>query len=384
MTFESVPTDYSSVNSNLVYVVYDAHATDGVTYPNYKYVGELWVDGVKVYTSRVFPQPDSLRGIFDFGNVVREYVIATLQPTGAGVEAQQLPAGQWVTQDVVVKIREEYGGAVGAVVLTDSARVYFNHYNGLYYDFTLLSAYAEEILTTRPDKINITLPSANYFVPYFAETAGTFDVAVTDDQSNVNIFTVTTSTDNVLVLLNLSPAAINSDYPGAITSATLWYDIAFSSGGRGLRFELICTGMYKNYFVHFLNQFGGFETMLFNKVRRRSIDVEKKSWRQLPYRVSSAGVVSVKTGSIMHSQQTTFASKYKEGLKISTDWLTDAEYTWLAQLVQSPLVYLEVDAVLYPIQITDTNYEPKENIVDSLQNLTIGTDFATMYKTQHQ
>ena len=52
MTFESTPPQYSSVNDSLVYVAYDAHAADPATYPNYKYVGEVWINGALKFTGR--------------------------------------------------------------------------------------------------------------------------------------------------------------------------------------------------------------------------------------------------------------------------------------------------------------------------------------------
>jgi hypothetical protein len=44
MIFTAVPEPYSSVNSDLVWVASDANAQDN-TKLNYKYVGELWIDG---------------------------------------------------------------------------------------------------------------------------------------------------------------------------------------------------------------------------------------------------------------------------------------------------------------------------------------------------
>ena len=71
MIFNSVPEAYTSVNDDIVWVVYDANSEDD-SKTNYKYVGELFIDGVKVYTSKVFPRPDTYFGIFNFGTVIRE------------------------------------------------------------------------------------------------------------------------------------------------------------------------------------------------------------------------------------------------------------------------------------------------------------------------
>lgn len=380
MTLESYPPDYSSVNDNLVYVVNDAHAADPVTYPNYKYVGELWIAGVKVFTARVFPHPSSNRGIFNFGAVVREYVIASLAPAGAGILAQELGAGAF-SVSVVVKIKEEYSGTTGAVVLTDSARIFYNHYNGRYNDFTLLGSYVAKPLSTRPVAINLLFTNANYYLPYYSDTTTPFNVVITGGTATRTL-TITPTATHTLQVLNISPGAINVSYAGNFTSASTGYTVAV--GGVTYSVTIVCPGMYTNYTVHFLNKFGGFESMLFNKVRKQVNEIERKQWQQLPYRVNGSGVVSVKTGSIMHSQRTTFGSRFTQKLKVSTDLLTDAEYQWLAELAASPLVYLEEAGTLWPVTVTNTNYEQKEWIVDRTSNLSLDIEFGTTYKTQFQ
>jgi hypothetical protein len=86
----------------------------------------------------------------------------------------------------------------------------------------------------------------------------------------------------------------------------------------------------------------------------------------------------------MHPQKSTFGVSFSEKLKVSTDFLTDAEYQWLSQLVLSPFVYLEDAGILYPVTIEATDYEFKEHIVDMLTNLSLDIDFGTKYNTQFQ
>ena len=380
MTFESTPPVYSSLNDALVYVAYDAHAADPATYPNYKYVAEVWINGTQVFTGKYFPNPTTNRGIMDFSSVVREYVVTTLQPTGSGILAQELGEGSW-SLSVVIKIREEYSGTVGAVVLTDSTRKYFNHYNGRINDFTLLGSYPAKPTTDRPTEINLTFASAQYYLPYFSETTTPFNVVITGGTST-RTKTITPTAANTLQILNISPLAINVDYAGNFTASTTSYTVAF--GGVTYTVNVLCTGMYRNYYAHFLNKFGGYETMMFNKVSKRTFDIEKKSFNQLGYRVSGSGVVSVKSGSTMYQQKTDFAGRFKERLRMNTDWLSDSEYQWLAQLVTSPQAWIEDAGTLYPVVVSGTNYEFKEHIVDGLINLMIDVEFGANFKTQFQ
>ena len=378
MTFESTPAAYSSVNDNLVYVVYDAHAADPVTYPNYKYVADIYINAVKVFTAKVFPNPDTNRGIFNLGSIMREYIEFSFNPTSSVIPAQELGIGSW-KQDYVVKIREEYSGTIGAVVLTDSTRTFFNHYNGLINEFTKLDDYANNVASNRPTVINQRFTNNYFFIPYFWDSGTNYGVVITVGATVVTK-TITPSATKTITLLNISPGAINAEFPGTILSTTESYLVSID--GYDYTVNLVCPGIHTNYNVHFLNKLGGLESVLFNKSRRLTNEIERKSYQQSGYRVNGSGVVSVKTGDIMHYQKRNFANKFTEKLKISTDWLSDAEYQWLAELIRSPYVLLEIDGTMYPVVVTDNNYEFKEYNVDRLSQLSLNVEFGTSYKTQ--
>jgi hypothetical protein len=354
MTFETTPLNYQSVNDPIVYVVYDANAIDG-TKLDYKYIAECWINGTKVFTAREYPRPDNNRGVFDFATVIREYITPTL--------TTDLGSGEWWVS-VEIKIREYYNTTVSSVVATSSARVFMNHYNGRINEFTKLDDYVNKPLSNRPTTIVMKTGTTKYYIPYFANSASSFNVTI-----NGSTTAVTPAAANSLININIANN-LTADYTVVINGIT--YNV-----------KVICESLYRNYYVHFLNKWGGFESMLFNMVSKKSIDIEKKSYQQLPYRVSGAGVVSVIDSGIMHEQKTTFASTFKEKLRISTNWLDDSEYVWLAELMVSPMIYLEdTDGTFYPVQISNSTYEFKEHFVDRLSNLTIDLDFNTSFKTQ--
>ena len=381
MTFESTPAQYSSVNDSIVYVVYDAHAANPTTYPNYKYVAELEINGTQVFKGKYFPHPTSNRGIIDLGSVIREYCIQQFNASVNGsILADEMGEGEWRVS-CVVKIREEYGTTTSAVLLTDSSRVYFNYYNGRYPGFESLSNYDDDVISDRPSIINLTFTTANYFIPYFSELSTSFNVVITGGTST-RTKTITPTAANTMQLINISPSAINNEYAGNFTTSTTTYSVAV--GSKTYIVNIICSGLYKNYLVHFMNKLGGYETMMFNKVSRKTYDIERKTFKQLPYRVSSSGVVSVLNNYTMYKQTTQFGGRFREKLRLNTDWLSDSEYQWLAQLVISPEVFVEDEGELYPVVITANNYEFKEHIVDGLINLMIEVDFGVTYKTQFQ
>lgn len=380
MTFESTPPTYSSVNDPLVYVVYDAHAASPSTYPNYKYVIEVHINGTLRFTGKYYQNPTTNRGIVDIAPIVREYVTANLNPTSSNILAQTLGEGEF-SVSVVVKVREEYSGTVSAILLTDSTRTFFNVVNGRINDFTFLGSYANKPASTRPVTINLPYSCSRYYIPYFATSTSSYNVVITGGTST-RTKSITPSAANTLQILNISPTAINNEYAGNFTSSTTSYTVAV--GGVTYTINVICEGLYTNFFVHFMNRFGGYETMLLNKVNRKVYNLERKTYQQLPYRVDGSGVVSVKSGSIMHRTITQYSGNYKETLSVHTDWLSDAEYQWLSQLITSPQVWLEDSSTLYPVVMTRNNYEFKEHIVDGMININAEFDFGRTYKTQYQ
>jgi hypothetical protein len=356
MTLESYPPQYSSVNDSLVWVVYDAHSTNPTTYPNYKYIATLNIGGVEVARSRQFQDPTNNRGIFDFGRDCRDYINASLlSEMGQGVFAI----------DVVVKFYEEYNGTIGSVLITDSTRTFFNHYNSRYNDFTILGNYANKPATSRPLNIELFSDTDKYYIPYFATSTTPFNVTI-----NGTTTTITPTVANTIQNINIAVGA-TSDY--TVILGVVTYQV-----------KVICEPITTHYMVHFLSQFGGFESMSFHKVHRKKYSIERKQWQQPSYRVSSSGVVSVKSGDIMHTQKTTFGVVFNEKLTLNTDLLSDEDYKWLFQLVASPIIYVQDGTTLYPVTISATDYDVKQCLVDGLNTLTIECDFGTKFKAQFQ
>jgi len=356
MTLESYPPQYSSVNEPLVWTVYDAHSTNPTTYPDYKYIAECYINSVMIARSREFQEPNTNRGIFDFSSDIRNYIVASL--------VSEMGQGKF-SIDVVIKFREEYNGTIGSVLITDSTRTFFNHYNGRIDNFTILGNYANKPATSRPLTIELFSTTERYYLPYFATSTTPFNVTI-----NGTTTTITPTEANTIQNINIAVGA-TSDYTVEL-------------GGITYQVKVICEPITTQYVVHFLSQFGGFESMSFHKVRKEKYSVERKQWQQPSYRVDGSGVVSVKSGDIMHQQKTTYGVIFTQKYTVNTDLLTDYEHKWLFQLIASPIVYLDDNSTMYPVVITATDYDVKQQLIDGLQTLTLELDFGTSYKTQFQ
>lgn len=257
--------------------------------------------------------------------------------------------------------------------------MFFNHYNGrLIGANTNLSTYADKPATTRPTT-KIT-GFGRLFLPYFPTTTTLVTATVTNNFGTIISPTFTPSNAFDMQQLDVSPTALNAAYPGFINTSVTYYTVAI--GGVTTRFDIVCESKYEVYNLHFLNKWGGMESREFTKVSRKVIDIKKAEFGKLPYNIDASGNVSYYSGVVYNDTRSVYSSQYKEKLSLNTDILNDAEYTWLGDLIVSPMVYVEMSGYLIPCVITANNYEFRKQINDRLTNLTVDIEFGDMFNTQ--
>ncbi len=384
MNILSTPSVYSSVHDDLIYTVYDAHAADSATFPNYKYIGDVYVGATLVARLKKVQDPTTGIGIFNIGQIVRNYLATTFNPTGGVLRAQTLADGQFKIA-VIMKFGEEYSYTATLNIVADSARTFFNNYNGRLLGTTSsLSSKTDAFASNNPLRGQVTFASNFYLVPYFPTTVEAVTVTVTPTGGGSALLTsFTPLTIFDLQVLNLSPQALNAIASGTITSNTKSYTVTI--GGLVYRIEIVCEPIYTTYMVHFLNRYGGFESKLFNKVSRKTFDVTKKDFGKLPYTVDGAGVPTYKNANgVYNESRSVYSSQFKEKMVLNTDLLTDGEYQWLADLIISPMVYLEEAGYFFPVVLSENTYDFRKVINDDLSNLTISLEFGNQLNAQYR
>jgi hypothetical protein len=385
LVITDTPDAYSSLHDDLIFTVSETVKTaDPVTYPNYKFIADVYVNGTMVARIKKIPNPDTLIGIFNVGQVVRNYLATTFNPTASVLVAQQLGSAAFFLS-IQVKFGEEYSTTTTLNVTVDSARVFFNNYNGRLVGVdSSLAALTNKVASSRPAIAEVLLTTSHYFIPYFPTTtdAVSFTVTPTGGGSAYST-TFIPSAANTLQILNIAPAVLNALQAGTINASTRYYTVQI--GSESYRIDLICEPIYTVYPVHFLNKYGGWESKLFNKLSRRTIDITKKDYGKISYTVDASGVVSKRnTNGVYNETRSVYASQFTEKLTVNSDILTDAEYAWLEQLVVSPMVYLQDGSYFFPVAIKESNYEPKKVINDDLTNLTLSFEFGNTLNAQYR
>ena len=135
---------------------------------------------------------------------------------------------------------------------------------------------------------------------------------------------------------------------------------------------------YEKTNVYWQNSLGGFDSYTFNKVKKKRYNIDRKSIQSNPYKFDNAGY-SQHTNNIFNLSNQNYFSNYTEGVVLNSDLLTNEEHAWFWELIKAHSLYVEqvINGVTYyvPAVIKATNYEPKINIVDGLQNIMIELEY---------
>jgi hypothetical protein len=133
--------------------------------------------------------------------------------------------------------------------------------------------------------------------------------------------------------------------------------------------------------IHFENQLGGVDSYVFTKPNRERQTIQRTQASR-PYLTDSfvdSGIYGGYTNFSKYNAQV----DYNKEFTVSSDWLTDEEFEWLAQMVRSLRLWLRkafetgdgVLEYLVPILVTDTSYNVWKRDFDQLHTLTITYKF---------
>jgi len=388
IVINSNPGSYYSAHGDLLFVVYESvKANDPVTYPDYKYVADIYIGATMVARLKSVPQPDNKRGIFNIGNVIRNYISATFN-SSSGIRSQQLGSGEF-NITATVKFGEEYGFNLYTNLTVDSARIYYNHYNGRMLGVnTSLAAFTDKLATNRPLVSSVNSSDNNLFIPYFPTSTSSVTITTKtyNDAGLINTYTdsFTPAAAGTLQQFNVGPGPINAVHAGAINANVKYYTVQAGSGAI-YRFNLTCEAVYENKIIHFLNQYGGWESKDFSKVSRKSVDIDKQEFAKLPYTIDGSGNVSYyNSNNVYNDTRSIYSTQYTEKMTLNTDILSDEEYTWLADLVLSPMTFMEMGNYFVPCYVTAKNYEYKKRVNDKLTNLQVEVEFGDQFNAQYR
>lgn len=366
----SSPSNTGSVSNEMLFVINEAtKANDEVTYPNYKYVLDIYVASVLVGRMKATPDPVNRFGIFDVSKVLQNYV------PGYGLKITTNKEDYDVRLAYQCNLGEEYEDTLYTNLVTDSTRYTFRTYKSRPFNSSVVIA--NGIASNMPSTVNVYTPSLHKLIPYFSNVSGVVDFEVTYKDKNDNTLSVTTISNSDFVANKIRQYNIvsvpNADY--ALLTRT-------DTDALLIRINYSCS-KYPSFTLVWLNPFGAYDSQDFWLVSKKTIMIEKKSYQKVPYEINSSGVVSYDSnGGVFYGSKRDFNSVVKTRLTLTSHLLNDAEYTWLGELFVSPDIYIYLAGTGFiPVGLKG-EYENRTYMNSRLKPLEFSVEFSDEYNSQ--
>ena len=376
-TLKRYASNYSSVSNEMVFVVEESVKTaDPVTYPDYKFIADVYVGGVFKGRLRAFPDPTYKFGVFDVSKILQPFFTYRFDID----DIIDYP----VVLDYQIKFGEEYDGVLYTNVLTDSTRKAANTYKADPYGSTIVLAtgLASNMPLVRTAFHDPTLYPSNSFthflIPYWGNASGVNSITATYKDKN-------DSTLGTTVLSSSRLAGYLRQYD--VGNSSIQTTKIAITGDVSLTVNVECT-KHPVRTIAWLNPFGGYESQHFAMVSKYKKEIERKSYSPNKYQVYSTGEVGYVgenvVGDILLGGKRGFATKSTQRWELSSHILTDDEYEWLGDLLSSPDVYMHDPLVGWvPVLITNSNYERRTYLNSRMdRRLELEVEFSNPYNAQ--
>ena len=415
MSIKDTPQQYDLAHNDLPFVVSGTNNTQS----NYKYWCDVYFTGSTAYDYRLFtfPRPDGF-GFFNLKTIIRDYVSGDLDINT--VEGFYRLSSMYKAYNVY------FGESYGATGTISSGIVS----SGTYYAYDGANEWAEFIGYSQNDRAIRTTGIASFLTNMVQNTAsGQFTsynligdserawvcmasketnaigfmqiVTYNSAGSTIGVYTVAnpyvalTSDDNRFLRFPCGTANMASIPNGSIsvgvgslpiiTSSVVYYEVSTlnsSSGAnsKNLMFKIQSNcSKYDAYRLHYKNKWGGFDSFTFTQVNKESGDIERKSYKKQYGTISSVGnwAYTKKERGI-----TNYSTKSKRRLRLTSDWITEAQYELLIELIESPQVYWDDSGELFATNILNSSYEVKTLKNDKLFNLELEVELTQMNRRQ--
>jgi hypothetical protein len=363
------PSGYPSAQDNLWSIAYSSNSGQ----VDFKYVFDVFVDGVQLVRTKVFPEPSNGRGYFDAMPIVsNEITYGWFNPAKNETGNATLCNESNTLNEKIYQIRvgEDYSGTTYLNLVSGNVTTY-NYSAPLFKRRQInIGQKLNKFLTNRPKTLKAKLTDA-VLIPFFYDTNANFILQFKKyNYSNTLIDTKDTSANtftNKYNQLDIGVNAINrriladNSITNWIDTNVKYYTVEAIISDTGLTdfitINIDCNPLYTPINLYFINAFGMFDTARFDLASRLTMDVERKTFEQRNYTFNNTSVDYYNSQNVYNESKINYGSKTNHSYKLTMNYPTDAEYIWLAELIVSPQIYAEIDGNYYPVSIKANNYE---------------------------
>lgn len=367
----SEPAAGQSLQDDLYHVV----ASDASGTTDMRYVFDVYVNGEQKIRAKQYPNPTTGLAYFDAGPIVRNSV------SYQWFKCEEIiyPSGQpSVSGDIALTYRVEYGEDVSGVTTTNMASGEITAYNYIPSLYgrrrqNLLVYKLNKFLTNRPLMAKSSL-NENFYIGLYTED---YEIEMTIkkygwDGSLIDTEVLTeVVTNSGFKQLNIGSKAINATLAtNFIDENVRYYTVEFLQKHEMYTVYMNCNGRYSPVLLHFLNNWGMFDTAKFGLASRLNMDSQQKGFEKSDAVFTWAGV-SYYDGKVYNESKINNSITKNWSMRLTMDAPTDAEASWLHELITSAQIYAEIDGYFYPVTMKTTAYEYSQYVNNRLKPLEI-------------
>lgn len=394
ITINASPSGSPSVHDAMWHIV----SSDNSGAVDFKYVFDIYVNGVQKIRVKKFPEPANGKGYFDAGPTVRNSMTYEwFEP----INTSALVAEPNMSGEIGITYAVRIGEDVSGVTTLNMASGEVSGYNWVPPLFgrrvTDLTSMLNRLVTNRATIDQAikaeTAIDENLFIGFYTQDLNStlymrcrsFDFSnnLVQDVSGTIIAAPLLSG---FAQLNIGTAALEASLGTGIDESIKYYEISMRIGvlvsSYVMRVYLKCNPKYNCTLVHFLNRWGLWETQRFDLVSKLQMKIERKGFGQRDYKMNDTSVDYYSANNKYYEGKIDYNQAANWTYKLTADAMTDGEWVWMADLMQSPQILMEIDGYHYPVTIKETNYEYKKFVNDRLKPLEIEFEMNTTRYTQ--
>jgi hypothetical protein len=367
------PTGFPSCQDALWHIA----LSDNSGQTDMKYVFDVFNGSTQLVRVKVYPEPTNGRGYFDASRVVKnEITYDWFVPERIGGDAMNLVYSNTLNQTTYnIRVGEDVSGITTLNMASGNITAY-NYTPPMLKrrQFGIDQKY-NNWLTNRPLTIKAGL-NDKILIPLFENDHLFFSIQ-TYNQNNTLITSWDEDVSETFTWrqCDVGANAINNQYGGSLINSNVkYYKVKLKNGsfyGDTIVVNLECDPRYTTMNLYFINHFGMFDTARFNLSQKKMMSIERKSYQQKEYDFNTTSVDYYNANNVYNESKINYNSKSNWSYKLTMNYPTDQEYEWLAELIDSPQIFAEIDGDYYPVTLKTTSYEYMKYQNDGLKEFSI-------------
>lgn len=173
-------------------------------------------------------------------------------------------------------------------------------------------------------------------------------------------------------LTNISSGDVTGAYP-ILTDSVYSYKV-YAGSTHIKTYTICCEDEYPVYTIHYLNKAGAFETLHFNKRSDTELRKETTTYKKNP-NVMSGGSYTYSRSAALERILTT---KRTEKLTLNTDWLDEDHTDLHKEIIDSPVIYLDLgsDQDYVQLRLVTNTYKVNKMYNEPLFSLTMDFEYS--------